>query len=55
MISNSQFGFRYLFSGPYELFSKFSIRIPQSAFRNRRPGGTAIFTVSQMEFMKYPD
>ena len=34
MIFNLQFGFRHLFSGSYELFSKFSIRIPQSAFRN---------------------
>jgi hypothetical protein len=32
------FGFQHLFFGSHELFSKFSIRIPQSAFRNRRPG-----------------
>jgi len=43
MTSSLQFGFRHLFSGSHELFSKFSIRIPQSAFRNRRPGGTPIF------------
>jgi hypothetical protein len=42
MISNLQCRFRHLFSGSHELFSKFSIRIPQSAFRNRRPGGTPI-------------
>jgi hypothetical protein len=54
MISNLQFGFRHLFSGSYELFSKFSIRIPQSAFRNRWPGGTPIFAVSRQQFMKYP-
>jgi len=54
MISNLQFRFRHLFSGSQELFSKFSIRIPQSAFRNRRPGGTPIFLVSRQQFMKYP-
>jgi hypothetical protein len=54
MTSSLQFGFRHLFSGSHELFSKFSIRIPQSAFRNRRPGGTPIFVVSRQQFMKYP-
>jgi 3-hydroxymyristoyl/3-hydroxydecanoyl-(acyl carrier protein) dehydratase len=34
--------------------SKFSIRIPQSAFSNRQPGGTTIFMVSRQQFMKYP-
>ena len=33
MISNLQFRFRHLFSGSQELFSKFSIRIPQSSAR----------------------
>jgi hypothetical protein len=53
MILNLQFRFRHLLSGSHELFSKFSIRIPQSAFRNRRPGGTAISMVSGHQFMKY--
>jgi len=54
MISNLQFRFRHLFSGSYELLCMFAIRNPHSAFRNRRPGGTAIFTVSRLRFMKHP-
>jgi len=35
-------------------FAIFTIRNPESAFRNRRPGGTPIFVVSRQQFMKYP-
>ncbi|MDH3774442.1 MAG: hypothetical protein OET42_08930 [Deltaproteobacteria bacterium] len=35
-------------------FAIFTIRNPESAFRNRRPGGTAISTASRHQFMKYP-
>ncbi len=41
------FGFYHLLSGSHELLSKFSFRIPQSAFRNRRPGGPPIFVISR--------
>jgi hypothetical protein len=46
-------GFCHLLPGSHELLSKFSFRIPQSAFRNRRPGGKPIFVVSRQQFMKY--